>query len=279
MLPGLAALIAVIFTYASVQATENQVQIARQGQTTAEQGQITDRYNAAITNLGSRSIDVRLGGIYALQRLMKDSHRDQPTIIAVLCAFVRDGTMPTPKPQTIRPPTDIQAALTVVGGPRTAKNSGWIVIDLDRTQLARARLFGANLGGANFTAADLTDAEFARADLRGAGLRRAGLSRADLYRTDLIGANLIGANLIRADLRGADLAGANLIGANLYRADLTDADLTRADLTAANLTDVNLYRADLAGADLSGAVWPADAAVPKGWVRDTQFGRLKRLGT
>jgi hypothetical protein len=65
MLPGVAALIAVGFTYASVQATENQVQIARQGQNTAQQGQITDRYNAAITNLGSRSIDIRLGGIYA----------------------------------------------------------------------------------------------------------------------------------------------------------------------------------------------------------------------
>jgi hypothetical protein len=52
VLPGLAALIAVIFTYVSVKATENQVQIARQGQNTAQQGQIADRYNAAITNLG-----------------------------------------------------------------------------------------------------------------------------------------------------------------------------------------------------------------------------------
>ena len=56
----------------------------------AEQGQITDRYNAAIINLGSPSVDVRLGGIYALQRIMQDSPPDQSTIVAVLCAFVRD---------------------------------------------------------------------------------------------------------------------------------------------------------------------------------------------
>ena len=111
ILPGVAsvaALITAIVTLVSVSATENQVQIARQGQATAEQGQFTDRYNAASTNLGSRSIDIRLGGIYAPQRLMQDSPRDQPTIIAVLCAFVRDRTMPTRKPQkppTIRPPT------------------------------------------------------------------------------------------------------------------------------------------------------------------------------
>src|SRR5690242_7894308 len=101
-LASVAALITAIFTLVSVRATENQVQIARQGQATAEQGQITDRYNAAITNLGSRSIDIRLGGIYALQRLMHDSPRDQPTIIAVLCAFVRDRSMPDRKPH--KPP-------------------------------------------------------------------------------------------------------------------------------------------------------------------------------
>ena len=57
--PGIAALIGLIFTFQSVQATNTQLKIA-------EQGQITDRYNAAITNLGSSSIEVRLGGIYAL---------------------------------------------------------------------------------------------------------------------------------------------------------------------------------------------------------------------
>jgi hypothetical protein len=65
-LPGLAAVIALIFAWLSVNATNYQLQ-------TAQQGQITDRYNAAITNLGSSSVDVRLGGIYALQRIMQDS--------------------------------------------------------------------------------------------------------------------------------------------------------------------------------------------------------------
>jgi hypothetical protein len=35
-------------------------------------------------------VEIGLGGIYALQRIMKDSPRDQPTVVAVLCAFVRD---------------------------------------------------------------------------------------------------------------------------------------------------------------------------------------------
>ena len=62
---SLAAVAALFFTRQSIQATDSQLR-------TSEQGQITDRYNAAIANLGSRSIDIRLGGFYALQRLMQD---------------------------------------------------------------------------------------------------------------------------------------------------------------------------------------------------------------
>ena len=110
-LPGLAAFVALIFTFQSVKATNVQLQIA-------QQGQITDRYNAAIANLGSRSIEVRLGGIFALQRLMQDSPRDQSTVVSILCAFVRDQTASNVIPKKNSPvqlaPTDIQAALDVV---------------------------------------------------------------------------------------------------------------------------------------------------------------------
>ena len=204
LLPGVAsaaALITAIVTLVSVSATENQVQIARQGQATAEQGQFTDRYNAASTNLGSRSIDIRLGGIYAPQRLMQDSPRDQPTIIAVLCAFVRDRTMPTRKPQkppTIRPPTDIQAALTVVGTRKTANDGHATVDDLDLTQLAGAQLVHGNLSRADLNHADLTDAFLTLADLTRANLRGANLTGAQLSGAQLSGANLIGANFTYA---------------------------------------------------------------------------------
>ncbi len=83
LLVGISAIAALLLTWLSVRATNGQLQ-------TTEQSQITDRYTAAISDLGSNSVDVKLGGIYALQRIMQDSPRDQPTIAAVLCAFVRD---------------------------------------------------------------------------------------------------------------------------------------------------------------------------------------------
>jgi hypothetical protein len=50
-----------------------------------------ERYAKAIDQLGAGDdkVDVRLGGIYSLQRIAPDSDRDLPTVVDVLCAFVR----------------------------------------------------------------------------------------------------------------------------------------------------------------------------------------------
>jgi hypothetical protein len=56
----------------------------------SREGQLTDRYTKAIEQLGSDKLDVRIGGIYALERVARDSARDQPTVMEVLCAFIRE---------------------------------------------------------------------------------------------------------------------------------------------------------------------------------------------
>ncbi|CAM5525848.1 Pentapeptide repeat-containing protein OS=Streptomyces chartreusis OX=1969 GN=CP983_39675 PE=4 SV=1 [Streptomyces chartreusis] len=76
-LAAAATLAAVAFTWQSIQQVNTE-------QTITREGQITDRYNAAVENLGHNSVEVRLDGIYALQRIMHDSHRDQPVVISVL---------------------------------------------------------------------------------------------------------------------------------------------------------------------------------------------------
>jgi hypothetical protein len=58
--------------------------------TLSREGQVTDRYTKAIEQLGSEKLDVRIGGIYALERVARDSPRDHPTVMEVLAAFVRE---------------------------------------------------------------------------------------------------------------------------------------------------------------------------------------------
>jgi hypothetical protein len=58
----------------------------------SREGQVTDRYTKAIKQLGSEKPNVRFGGIYALERVARDSPRDHPTVMEVLTAFIRlDG--------------------------------------------------------------------------------------------------------------------------------------------------------------------------------------------
>jgi uncharacterized protein YjbI with pentapeptide repeats len=230
--PAFVAVIGVGFTYLSVRATQTQVQIT-------QQEQITDRYTAAITNLGSKPIEVRLGGVYALQRIMQDSPRDQPTVIAVLCAFTRDHTASPIRRTKSSPfpaqPTDIQAALTVIGTRDRANDGSGTLVNLQDSQLGDALL-----AHEDFSYSFLYQAVLASADIEYANLNHAVLAQANLQGAELIGANLTDANLELSNLTGADLRNVNLIGANLSSANLTGADLTGARFTAAELKGADL---------------------------------------
>lgn len=264
-LPGIAAVVALLFTGLQVRATNGQLQATKNQLSITEQGQITDRYNAAIANLGSSSIDIRLGGIYALQRLMQDSQRDRQTVIAVLCAFAREPAAPNPEPQAPSAPSqpvDVQAAITVVGT-RPAHDHNATLIDLNHAPLAGAQLEGLRLAGADLAGADLADANLNYTLLAaGTNLSSADLSGADLVSTQLAGANLAGANLTMAHLTSTHLAGANLrnvnltgavfAGADLRAAFFSGADLTGADLAGETLPHLSFGAAILTGADLSG---------------------------
>lgn len=59
----------------------------------AAERRITELYNAAVEQLGSPNAPVRLGGLYALERLAQDNHGHRQTVVEVLCAYLR---MPDP---------------------------------------------------------------------------------------------------------------------------------------------------------------------------------------
>jgi hypothetical protein len=204
----------------------------------AREGQVTERFTRAIDQIGHESLDVRLGGIYALERITRDSDEDRSTIAEVLTAFVR-GHAPWPPSRPGQPPEDlavediaplqrwapdVQAALTVLG--------------------RREPAFGPDL-------------DLRHADLRGANLRRAVLEEAVLE-----GARLQKAILSHALLRAAHLEDAQLQGAVLYGARLRSAYLVGAQLQGAQLHGAKLYLTDLDRAQLRGAVYDPGTSWP-----------------
>jgi hypothetical protein len=201
---------------------------------TTQEGQITDRFTKAIDQLGKDSLAVRLGGIYALERIARDSESDHWAVMEVLTAFVREQapakTLPPDKtsgeretkesPHERKLPSDIRAILIAIGRrTRTLGNGEIQHLDLRNTNLQGAILVDAQLQGVFLHDAHLQDADLGRAQLQLASLMYAQLQGADLY--------------------GAQLQGAILYGAQLQGANLTEAENLTQDQINMGCTDEN----------------------------------------
>jgi hypothetical protein len=218
--------------------TQAQLEQARNELDITRQGQITERFTRAIDQLGKTDeegkelFEIRLGGIYALERIARESEEDHWPIMEVLTAYVRQhapwrpegqqgkedaitekpeensgGSRGESRPTEVPAPApDIQAIMTVLRRRTRSFGHGEPErLDLDETNLSDVDLSGADLSGARFAAAFLD----------GANLSGANLSGALLAATSLFEANLSGAVLNGAYLRDAVLDGAVLGGADL----------------------------------------------------------------
>ena len=254
-----------------------------------QQGQITDRYTKAIEQLGWDKLDVRLGGIYALERIAIDSERDHPTVVEVLSAFVREHSQEHALDALIEHNDPLEVARALLprrsrsaerqSSPDSSSDSepnGSTVSHMPapppvepatdvqaavsvlgrlprRSGVSRGDLSRAFLTRAVLVGADLSGGRLDRANLSVAVLHYINLSQALLRRADLPHVQGYRADLSAAYLEGADLSGAILAEANLSYARLEGANLSEAFLDGADLSGARLDGADLSGARLERA--------------------------
>ena len=214
---GLAVLVGVVFAWKRLEATERQIHIA-------QEGQVTDRFTKAIEQLGSDRLEIRLGGIYALERIARDSARDHWPVMEVLTAYVRKhasikekSTLVQYWPQTVSQPeskkptleTDIQAVLTVIGR-RNHREQESQPLDLRETDLRGADFRGAYLDRILFLNCNLENTKFENAYLQETSffcsyLEEAQLGKAKLKKASFEGCRMIGSQLRRCMFRGSKL--------------------------------------------------------------------------
>ncbi len=275
----------------SVETTQKTLEVSRTGaQETlriSREGQITERFSQAIQHLADERLEVRLGGIYALERIARDSQRDHWIVFEVLTAFVRekahfdaDAAYETKdiegEPIAVRKRVtpDVQAVLTVMGRRNLAFESQLHeegkgpILDLRSTNLYGADLQEGNFSRVRFESAHLEHSTLHRAIIEYADFTKAHLQnvhawyvqgggatfyRAGLFEADFAGATFTEATFEQADIRRAWLVGACLNEAELRKADLRDAHLSGASLRGALLAEARVKGADFAGAHLEGA--------------------------
>ncbi|MFD7103738.1 pentapeptide repeat-containing protein [Streptomyces celluloflavus] len=240
------------------------------------EGQVTDRYVEAIKLLANdEKITERLGGIYALERIMKDSEKDHATVVEVLAAFIREhasirydqnleGEEGGSEYEDARPKVAIQAVLTVLG--RRPIRAEVNRIDLRNVDLRGADLSGAYLVGFDFTGSDLRGCDFSASHLHRVVLRETKLDgavfveslmeEAFLDEAQGIDVNFNSAILRRvmfgsAHLENVDFAWADLWGSKWYQAKVDGVTFESADLRFSNFMNSSIEGGLFRNADLS----------------------------
>jgi hypothetical protein len=255
-----------------------QARIAAKQAQIAERGAITTAFYNAVSRLASDKIEERLGGIYMLERISRESPEDHWTVMENLTAFVRERTRPEaewlskPLDQRIadrayslwetagrpvgrsdefgakakaveegktRGPTATDIAAVLAAIRRRSWDDSTLEAPLKRVPQAWGKL-------------DLREGVLRGGDLHGAHLEHADLRRAHLEYADLRGAHLEQAELFQAHLEHADLRGTHLEHAALVMAHLECIDLRWAHLEHATLVGAHLENASLDEANLKG---------------------------
>lgn len=215
--------------------------IAQKQVQVSEQSQITDRINKAVEGLGADKIvyvddkqttqpnlEVRLGAIYALERIAQDSPRDHIQIMEILCAYLRYNAdfqfdeFDEDKHQISTPRMDIQATATVLG----RRNSNQIKIErennfrmnLNKVDLSSVELVNCDFRGAIFTKTNFQNSIFKNSKFGGANFNSSHLLNTEIIKCDFKGADFAHSKISARyyyPFEGCDLYGANFSSANL----------------------------------------------------------------
>ena len=276
--------------------------VAQKTVNVTEHGQITDRINAAVASLGTEkqvhqplineegiplykkdksvkpggrkpiteivtlpNMEVRMGGIYALERIARDKLVFHTQIMEILCVYIWENS-PAGKtdengneaqiPDGIKDRTDIDLRADIEAVLKVLRRR-------TKDQIEQEQKWPGEL-------ADESDSDGYsgyRLDLRGT----------DLQDHDLRGINLNHARLQSANLQYVKLQGAKLQGAKLWRAQLQGAKLWRARLQEADLENANLQGADLRGVKMSEGTILEGANLKGAAVRYVNDTTLKKL--
>ena len=230
----------------------------RQAQT-ARQVLLNERYQKGAEMLGSEVLSVRLGAIYAMERLAEE-HPEQyhVQILRLFCAFMR---LPTKDQSLESAQADIEPGTLLGMRPDVAAVMEAISSrSALRVELERKAGFRLDLRGAELPLAQLLNADFANAFLQ----------HANLSHTNISGTDLSDAFLDYADLSGAMFSNVSFTRTRLLSANLSGALLQDLDLSMTSFHRANLSRANFHGADLSSAIFQ-DASLVNAWLDSTDL--------
>lgn len=257
------------------------------------EAQMTDRFSKAITHLGDEKQAIRIGGLYELERVAKDSPKDLATIRKVILTYLHDNysirneaTESTKFAVEKREQsnglaisfyssnTELQTLINIIQGLSNEDDrldfSGLNLLDksLTRGRYSLANFSGTNLSGSNIFASNFSHSNFKDAilnrvtsdlkehiEIKGSIVMLVTPQevKPNFTGADLTRAMIIESNLSEAIFVEAKLRNADLTKSIFYKVNLSEAALDYVNATQTNFKAANLTNANFRGANLSGA--------------------------
>ncbi|WP_433889649.1 pentapeptide repeat-containing protein [Streptomyces sp. CA-111067] len=215
----------------------------------SREGQVTERYVSAIRLVASDNTTEQLGGIYSLERIMRDSAKDHNTVVEVLAAFIRQHADQDSANKISSDP--VQAALDVLA--RRPDREEPFEIDLRRVVLTGCTIKNANLRKVNLRNANLSDVFFQECDLSHSNITKATLLRCRFSKCTLTRAELDDSTLIATTFYAGKAHELSAVDAAFTGCRFAHVELENAFLESSTFHRTGFRRSDLKGVDFSDA--------------------------
>ena len=210
---------------------------------------VDDRFNSAISLLGSSETSARTGAIYALYELAIEEEKYRSQIAQILCSHIRSKTNETEYKDTHseRPSNEIQTTIDILFNKekglyakKFAEEAGFPKANLSHAYLIGADFISAQCQGVDFRSAQCQKANFTNAQCQGVD-----------FTNEYRGANAQcqGANFFMAQCQGANFRNALCKGVDFWVAqcqgvDFTNAQLQGVDFLGTECQGINLKDAE-----------------------------------
>ena len=219
---------------------------------------IEERFNNAITLIGNDNAATRLGAIYALDHIAKDTYNKEKsytkTIFQILCSYIRETTNNDNYKNKNdnyknkfehKPSVEIQTIIDLLFRSHLNNFNGYIELQAD--------LSYSYLCGADFNKAHCKGANFSFSHCEGSFFESANCEGSFFWNT-----HCEGANFCRSHCEGADFSYSHCAGATFFNVCFKDANFVCADCSGTSFGDadcagVNFLNSNCAGAYFTNA--------------------------
>ncbi len=252
-LGGLIVIIGLYFFYQRLEKQQKQIDIQINQR-------VDDRFNSAISLLGSSETSARTGAIYALYELAIEEEKYRSQIAQILCSHIRsktneleyqknhgirpkiDALLEPEKNQIDRPSNEIQTTINLLF---KEKEEGLYTQDFARVDgFPKANLSHAYLIGADFISAQCQKANFTNALCKGVDFEYAQCQGVDFRSAQCQKANFVMAQCQGANFTNALCQDVNFWVAQCQGVDFTNAQLQGVDFQGTECQGINLKDAE-----------------------------------